>query len=798
MSYGERGPGVVQDRCNSEDSLEDNQSTTSSTESRQSDFNRKASDEKFIPTRTSGILASKPAANPNQFTRVNSNPLVISAQKQMLLVDEAKKKKEQERKQIVGDDTPDWQSNLDGWKLRRRKQSEDAIERLTEIKRFGDDGTEISNRKSSISRKISAQYTIDDEIDFDDLNVDDEGDGNSSSLDTVDIMQRNVSSTSSTSNNGGSRRESRGVSQEKVIPEEDEEEEEENDSNPVKVANHHHHHNHYNGAKDNAPISTSPYDSAIEGYKSFAKSKLNGTTDNHKVNFSDDSDRSSSLSTSASTSSMSPAPTAPSSSSHRQSESVSKHDDEWEEKIETFVQPARRVSSEISDKMKQKLANFEDSKSGKEQTPVRLIEPDNSFKDKLKAFKTIESSVSESVAAPAKSMPSRRESEPNLPNIKPKVMPGHRSTSSSFMNTFQNNKFFQQNSLGSSDKDDDSLSSNHQLLDDALEESFNDILEDEKKAPPLPAVPPPDIIDQQKLSQMENEIDKQEREIIESLEREEEEHKKYLASSSSSSSQSGLESSSVVQTRVSKSQTDLQRGHVSSTSTGTGTGTQTAPAGWRSESLGQLSNARGELPRKKNEGSKDYNKHWLYQEAEQRRISEAKQKHNPGAGQQNIEKIENINNNNGGLDYQNYSDKHRGPALNNISDNIYANVDANNINYNKDISGGPPDQQHYGDQDSIPQIPGPQVPPRLGQTQDKPLSVSGKKKCSHCKEELGRGAAMIIESLKLFYHIRCFKCCVCSIKLGNGETGTDVRVRNNRLHCQNCYSNDEGLKFSKV
>ena len=129
---------------------------------------------------------------------------------------------------------------------------------------------------------------------------------------------------------------------------------------------------------------------------------------------------------------------------------------------------------------------------------------------------------------------------------------------------------------------------------------------------------------------------------------------------------------------------------MSSTSTGTGTGTQTAPApaGWRSESLGQLSNARGELPRKKNEGSKDYNKHWLYQEAEQRRISEAKQKQNavgPGAGQQNIEKIENINNNNGGLDYQNYPDKHRGPALNNISDNIYANVDANNINYNKDI-----------------------------------------------------------------------------------------------------------------
>ncbi|RXG54543.1 LIM domain only protein 7 [Armadillidium vulgare] len=72
------------------------------------------------------------------------------------------------------------------------------------------------------------------------------------------------------------------------------------------------------------------------------------------------------------------------------------------------------------------------------------------------------------------------------------------------------------------------------------------------------------------------------------------------------------------------------------------------------------------------------------------------------------------------------------------------------------------------------------------------LSVSGKKKCSHCGEELGRGAAMIIESLRLFYHIPCFKCCVCGIQLGNGTSGADVRVRNHKLHCHNCYSNDEG------
>jgi len=78
------------------------------------------------------------------------------------------------------------------------------------------------------------------------------------------------------------------------------------------------------------------------------------------------------------------------------------------------------------------------------------------------------------------------------------------------------------------------------------------------------------------------------------------------------------------------------------------------------------------------------------------------------------------------------------------------------------------------------------------------LSVSGRKKCSSCGQELGRGAAMIIESLRLFYHLGCFRCCVCNQQLGNGTAGADVRVRNNRLHCHNCYSNDQGLKFSKV
>ncbi|KAK5976829.1 hypothetical protein GCK32_004049 [Trichostrongylus colubriformis] len=77
------------------------------------------------------------------------------------------------------------------------------------------------------------------------------------------------------------------------------------------------------------------------------------------------------------------------------------------------------------------------------------------------------------------------------------------------------------------------------------------------------------------------------------------------------------------------------------------------------------------------------------------------------------------------------------------------------------------------------------------------VAVSGKHRCAHCADELGRGAAMIIESLNLFYHLSCFKCYVCKTPLGSGATGADVRVREGRLHCQSCYSNDR-LQLSKV
>jgi F-box protein 20 len=60
---------------------------------------------------------------------------------------------------------------------------------------------------------------------------------------------------------------------------------------------------------------------------------------------------------------------------------------------------------------------------------------------------------------------------------------------------------------------------------------------------------------------------------------------------------------------------------------------------------------------------------------------------------------------------------------------------------------------------------------------------------------LGQGSAMVIESLGLYYHIECFRCYVCNIPLSSSFEGTDVRVRNNRLHCQNCFSDENGKEI---
>ncbi|XP_078403119.1 LIM and calponin homology domains-containing protein 1-like isoform X14 [Cetorhinus maximus] len=83
-------------------------------------------------------------------------------------------------------------------------------------------------------------------------------------------------------------------------------------------------------------------------------------------------------------------------------------------------------------------------------------------------------------------------------------------------------------------------------------------------------------------------------------------------------------------------------------------------------------------------------------------------------------------------------------------------------------------------------LPLPHSSPPL-QLQSPSRSVSGKKLCSTCGLPLGKGAAMIIETLSLYFHIQCFTCGICQGQLGDATTGTDVRIRNGLLNCNDCY-----------
>uniref|UniRef100_A0A670IK85 LIM domain 7 n=1 Tax=Podarcis muralis TaxID=64176 RepID=A0A670IK85_PODMU len=86
-------------------------------------------------------------------------------------------------------------------------------------------------------------------------------------------------------------------------------------------------------------------------------------------------------------------------------------------------------------------------------------------------------------------------------------------------------------------------------------------------------------------------------------------------------------------------------------------------------------------------------------------------------------------------------------------------------------------------------LPSPSSPTSASQsgTQQRSRSVSGKRVCSYCRNVLGKGAAMIIESLGLCYHLHCFKCNACGCDLGGSQAGTEVRIRNNELFCNDCY-----------
>ncbi|BFF90123.1 formin-J [Drosophila madeirensis] len=178
------------------------------------------------------------------------------------------------------------------------------------------------------------------------------------------------------------------------------------------------------------------------------------------------------------------------------------------------------------------------------------------------------------------------------------------------------------------------------------------------------------------------------------------------------------------------------------------------------------------------------NNHWLLQEAEQRRIEQLNRRPMPG------------------------SKTNGKPLPDSIIQTLTERVQSKGIGERKrfDGNGNYSQVNGYQQQQQKQPITSSNKSTATSSTnntsnngsQEKVLSVSGKKKCSHCGDELGRGAAMIIESLLLFYHINCFKCCVCHVQLGDGLNGTDVRVRNHKLHCQNCYSSDDGIKFSCV
>ncbi|XP_066903203.1 LIM domain only protein 7 isoform X4 [Halyomorpha halys] len=197
--------------------------------------------------------------------------------------------------------------------------------------------------------------------------------------------------------------------------------------------------------------------------------------------------------------------------------------------------------------------------------------------------------------------------------------------------------------------------------------------------------------------------------------------------------------------------------------------------------------------RKKQQRPPDsYNyQHWLIQEAEHRRITELQERY-AGSRRPEVGRPEGRGWPTSTPPQQQWSQPNRGKPL---PDSIIQTLTQRVQNR---LSAQATDPTVPRRRPDIPNEVPYHLPPQNDSAKDKMLSVSGKKRCSHCGEELGRGAAMIIESLQLFYHIDCFKCCVCCIQLGDGLNGTDVRVRNNKLHCHNCYSSDDGAKFSCV
>ncbi|XP_045554392.1 LIM domain only protein 7-like [Salmo salar] len=65
--------------------------------------------------------------------------------------------------------------------------------------------------------------------------------------------------------------------------------------------------------------------------------------------------------------------------------------------------------------------------------------------------------------------------------------------------------------------------------------------------------------------------------------------------------------------------------------------------------------------------------------------------------------------------------------------------------------------------------------------------LTSRQVCSVCVCPMGRGAAMVIETLNLCFHLACFQCVDCRCRLGGSEVRAQIRISNGKPYCDPCY-----------
>ncbi|XP_038854412.1 LIM domain only protein 7-like [Salvelinus namaycush] len=89
------------------------------------------------------------------------------------------------------------------------------------------------------------------------------------------------------------------------------------------------------------------------------------------------------------------------------------------------------------------------------------------------------------------------------------------------------------------------------------------------------------------------------------------------------------------------------------------------------------------------------------------------------------------------------------------------------------------------------------TPPNTGEEpatgESRPVSqqddrvLTSRQVCSVCVCPMGRGAAMVIETLNLCFHLACFQCVDCRCRLGESEVRAQIRISNGKPYCDPCY-----------